>query len=286
MVGGPDKSSLVISILAHLALLVILTVNTLYSTPLPVFENTNQHDVISAVVLGDTVESKIIPQRVTPAPLPPPVIKKEIKVAEKTSPPPVKVAAKPKPAPVPVPQKVIALKAPVVKKIVKKAVDKEADRIAKAMLADMQRQPPQPKKVKVATQKEILAKFEKELQQQAELTMRQHLLEEDIRMKGEIARRAQGEVDRYKALILQAIGENWIIPSQSSRKLSSELMIRLSPGGMVLDVQVTRSSGDPALDSSARAAVLKASPLPVPSNAEAFSAFKRFVLKVKPENIL
>jgi colicin import membrane protein len=63
-------------------------------------------------------------------------------------------------------------------------------------------------------------------------------------------------------------------------------MVRLGPGGVVLDVQTTKTSGDPSLDSSARAAVLKASPLPVPPNANDFEAFRQFVLKVKPENIL
>jgi colicin import membrane protein len=60
----------------------------------------------------------------------------------------------------------------------------------------------------------------------------------------------------------------------------------LAPGGVVLDVQVTRSSGDVSLDRSARDAVFKASPLPVPENASEFNQFRQFVLKVKPENIV
>jgi colicin import membrane protein len=93
-------------------------------------------------------------------------------------------------------------------------------------------------------------------------------------------------INKYKALILQAISEHWIIPTQVNKKLSCELMIRLAPSGNVLDVQVTKTSGDPSLDSSARAAVLKASPLPVPSKGSEFEPFRQFVLKVKPENIL
>ncbi|MCW5584401.1 MAG: cell envelope integrity protein TolA, partial [Gammaproteobacteria bacterium] len=95
-----------------------------------------------------------------------------------------------------------------------------------------------------------------------------------------------GQVNKYKALILQAISEHWVIPTQANKHLYCELMIRVAPGGMVLEVQVTRTSGDPSLDSSARAAVLKASPLPVPSDPGVFEAFRQFVLKVKPENIL
>jgi colicin import membrane protein len=97
---------------------------------------------------------------------------------------------------------------------------------------------------------------------------------------------SQGVVDKYKALIIQSIGEHWLVPLQANKKLTSELMIRLGPGGKVLDVTITRSSGDPSLDSSARAAVMKASPLPVPDKPDEFEPFRQFVLKVKPENIV
>ncbi len=62
-------------------------------------------------------------------------------------------------------------------------------------------------------------------------------------------------------------------------------MIRLGPGGAVLNVQVSRSSGDPALDSSARAAVFKASPLPVPNDPDLFNQFREIRLTVKPEDV-
>ena len=112
------------------------------------------------------------------------------------------------------------------------------------------------------------------------------MLDEEIKLQGQQTRESQGEVNKYKALIIQAISENWIIPPAANKKLFCELMIRIAPGGMVLDVQVTKSSGDPALDSSARSAVLKSSPLPVPKDADAFESFRQFVLKVKPENVI
>ena len=124
------------------------------------------------------------------------------------------------------------------------------------------------------------------LKTQSEASLRDHLLDENIKLQGQQSRQAQGVVDKYKALIIQAISEKWLVPPQSNKKLSSELLIRLAPGGMVLSVDVTKSSGDPALDSSARAAVLKASPLPVPNDTGAFEPFRQFVLKVKPENVI
>ncbi|HTM63541.1 MAG TPA: cell envelope integrity protein TolA, partial [Gammaproteobacteria bacterium] len=133
---------------------------------------------------------------------------------------------------------------------------------------------------------DLQAKFAKTLREQSELSLRQNLLDENIKMKGKLSRQSQGIVDKFTALIIQAISENWVVPPQANKKLYSELMIRLDKEGKVLDVTITKSSGDQALDGSARAAVFKASPLPVPPDDKEFEPFKQFVLKVKPENIL
>lgn len=93
-----------------------------------------------------------------------------------------------------------------------------------------------------------------------------------------------GEVDRYKSLILQQIQQNWIVP-QNVEHLSCELRVEVAPGGMVLKVTVTHSSGNEALDRSALAAVNKASPLPVPKNSADFDAFRSFTITVKPEGV-
>lgn len=105
--------------------------------------------------------------------------------------------------------------------------------------------------------------------------------------KQEVANRARvaGIVDKYKALILGAIGREWILPDQVDSQLSSRFNIRLAPGGAVLDVSLTRSSGDPILDRSAQAAIYKASPLPVPDDPTAFKLFREITLTVRPENV-
>ncbi len=94
-----------------------------------------------------------------------------------------------------------------------------------------------------------------------------------------------GVVDKYKALILGAIGQQWILPDQVNTSLSSRFKIRLAPNGAVLEVQLTRSSGDPVLDRSAQAAIYKASPLPIPSDPEMFNVFREISLTVRPENV-
>jgi colicin import membrane protein len=94
-----------------------------------------------------------------------------------------------------------------------------------------------------------------------------------------------GEVDKYKALIVNAIGRNWILPENTNSSLSSQFRIRLAPDGAVLEVSLTRSSGDQLLDRSAQTAIYKASPLPVPTDVETFNLFRDISLTVRPEQI-
>lgn len=97
--------------------------------------------------------------------------------------------------------------------------------------------------------------------------------------------RIAGEVDKYKALIVNAIGRNWILPENVNSALSSQFRIRLAPDGMVMEVTLTRSSGDQLLDRSAQTAIYKASPLPVPTDAETFNMFRDISLTVRPEQV-
>lgn len=268
-----------ISLTGHGLILLALIISFEFSDPMAVIENTNQQDVISAVVLGDTAKSKILPQD-QPPPAPP------VQQAEPKPQPP---------APAPAPKPAVAAAAPAEKAIALQ-VDKKKpkptpkklspDIFGKDLLADVQAQTQKVKQKTKAQQKALASQFQKMLKTQSEASLRDHLLDENIKLQGQQSRQAQGVVDKYKALIIQAISEKWLVPPQSNKKLVSELLIRLAPGGMVLSVDVTKSSGDPALDSSARAAVLKASPLPVPNDSGAFEPFRQFVLKVKPENVI
>lgn len=270
-----NKAYLIASVIGHLLIVLAFVLGFDLVKPNIVFENTNKNDVISAVVLGDSIKSKILPQKIAPEPKP--VLEKMKEVAKE----------EPKPIPPPPEQKVVvkkevvALKKPPVKKPAFHPDD---------LLADIKKQTQKPKqltkKEKQLKQKQLQAQFAKTLQQQAEKTMRQNLLNEDIKLSGSQLRQSQGIVNKYQALVKQAISEHWVIPPQLNKKLSCTLLIRTAPGGMVLDVQVTKSSGEPSLDSSARAAVMKSSPLPVPKEAGDFEPFRRFVLVMKPETFI
>lgn len=128
---------------------------------------------------------------------------------------------------------------------------------------------------------------------QAQLALKQQQDAEKAQEKAHIeaANRARqagiqaGIIDKYKALILGAISQEWILPEQVNKSLSSRFTIRLAPNGAVLNVQLTRSSGDAVLDRSAQAAIYKASPLPVPAEPGLFNLFREISLTVRPEHV-
>ena len=252
-----------ISLGLHGIILLLLILSFEFESPMPVVQNADKDmHVISAVVME--------------APQPQPVVPPQ----QKVEPP------KPLPTPKPLPQqpalvvpppttpKAIALNPPKKKLPIAKKED-----IEKQLLAEMKQQT---KKVKKTQETELERAFAKEVKDQAAKALQKQLLAEQKAAGAKV----QGEVNKYKALILQAISERWLVPPNVDKQLYTLLLIRLAPGGSVLDVQITRSSGVLALDRSARDAVYKASPLPVPDESSSFDQFRQFVLKVKPEDLV
>ena len=146
-------------------------------------------------------------------------------------------------------------------------------------LADLQK-----KKTEELARKEeerqAKAKEESEKKQQAAAAA----AAKEASLKAEKDAALAGEVNKYKALIISAISRQWILPENVDSHLSSQFRIRLAPNGVVLEVSLTRSSGDPILDRSAQSAIYKASPLPVPTDPDTFNLFRDISLTVRPES--
>lgn len=96
--------------------------------------------------------------------------------------------------------------------------------------------------------------------------------------------RAQGEVERYKALIRQKVSRSWNRPANAAKGLQCTVRVRLVAGGEVLAASVVRSSGDPVFDRSVENAVHKATPLPVPQDPKLFDYFREIEFVFSPEN--
>lgn len=137
----------------------------------------------------------------------------------------------------------------------------------------------------IKKKQKILAKMQQRLQKKL---LQQEIAQEKALFvtKAQQIAQIQGILNQYKEEIIQAIEQQWIVPINiDNKKLSCILLIRLAPGGNVLSVKTIRSSGNVVLDSSARMAVFKASPLPVPRNTIASSEFRELRLTVRPLQI-
>lgn len=121
---------------------------------------------------------------------------------------------------------------------------------------------------------------EKKRRQQAEKELQQQLaMEQDA----EREKKARTVVAQYVGLIKQKVERNWLRPTNSKQGLSCEVLVRLIPGGEVVDVRITESSGDPNFDSSVERAVEKASPLPLPNDSSMFPYFRELKFIFNPE---
>jgi colicin import membrane protein len=160
----------------------------------------------------------------------------------------------------------------------KKRQQEEAEKLAQLKAKQRKEELEEDKRKAEQTKKELLL-AEKEREELAEKRRQE--------MAADAAKRARiaGEVDRYKAMIVNAISRRWILPDNVDSGLSSKFRIRLAPDGEVLEVSLIRSSGDPVLDRSAQTAIYKASPLPVPTDPDTFNLFRDISLTVRPENV-
>lgn len=157
-------------------------------------------------------------------------------------------------------------------------------------LADLKQQQLQLQKQQTLEKQRLADALQKQKQEDAAKAQRE-LAAKEAQRKAELAAAEQqkaaqmsGEVNKYKALIIQAISQHWILPEHVDRSLYSQFRIQLAPNGQVLSVSLIRSSGDSVLDRSAQAAIYKASPLPVPSDATMFNLFRDISLTVRPES--
>jgi colicin import membrane protein len=140
----------------------------------------------------------------------------------------------------------------------KRAADKAAAEKAAAQKAEAQRQAAEEKRRRT---------------EQAELD--RMLAEEDALL----AAADSGALAEYVALIRQKVERNWVRPPGAAAGLECELHVTQIPGGQVTGVRIGNCPADEAVRRSIEAAVLRASPLPMPANQALFERNLRFVFK-------
>lgn len=98
---------------------------------------------------------------------------------------------------------------------------------------------------------------------------------------------ADAETMTYAAAIRKAVAGVWSRPPSARLGMQARLRVDLVPSGDLLAVAVLESSGNPAFDRSAEAAVRKAGRFVVPKESRLFEkSFRRFTLLFKPEDLL
>ena len=135
----------------------------------------------------------------------------------------------------------------------------------------------QDKKRKAEAERKKKAAAEAASRKAAEEALQAQLAEETAQA------RAESALSQYIPYIQDKIQRNWLRPAGSPKGLSCLILVKLIPGGEVVDARVVRSSGDPLFDRSVETAVLKASPLPMPEDAAMFKYFREINFNFKPD---
>ena len=134
------------------------------------------------------------------------------------------------------------------------------------------------KKRKADAERKKKAEAEAASRKAAEQALQKQLAEEQAQA------RAESALSQYIPYIQDKIQRNWLRPAGSPAGLSCLILVKLIPGGEVVDAKVVRSSGDPLFDRSVETAVLKASPLPLPEDAAMFKYFREINFNFNPDN--
>lgn len=133
--------------------------------------------------------------------------------------------------------------------------------------------------------KEETEKKKKEEEQKRkadEQALKKQMEDEQHEQDAERLRQEQGELDQYAARIQDAIRREFNTTGLPPG-LSCVLEIRMIPGGEVVSVRISKSSGNEVFDQRAEVAVSKAAPLPVPDDAQLFEKMRELHLTFAPE---
>jgi colicin import membrane protein len=105
---------------------------------------------------------------------------------------------------------------------------------------------------------------------------------EKAREEAAVARKS--EVDGFKNAIIQKIRGRANVPDTVTGNPEIQVRIRVLPGGEVLDIAITKKSGNPTYDAAIERGIRSASPMPVPpANSELFPQFRDLTLNIKHE---
>lgn len=167
----------------------------------------------------------------------------------------------------------------------KEALKRKADKAANDAKARRIKEEKAAKKSEELRNKKIAERKQKELEAKEraaqEKMLEQQLAEEMASRKNARREQMMSEIQRYTALISQAIQRNLITDKATMAGKSCKLTISLAPSGFVTNV--VKGVGDRIVCESAQKAIYKAGTLPVSKDAEVFKEMRTISLTVIPE---
>ena len=205
-----------------------------------------------------------------PASAPKPVPKPEPKPEPVPLPEP-----KPQPKPVPKPEPKLEQPKPVKADIELKDKKKEKETKRKE---EEQKKAEAEKKLKEQALKELHALLEAE---QVALN-KQREAAEAARQQAAAQAASQRLMNDAISRISSHIRRFVIMPPDVAGNPQAEFEVSLIPTGEVLNVKLSRSSGNPAYDNAVERAIRKASPLPLPTDPALIGRFRELKLKFRP----
>ncbi|MBP9723057.1 MAG: cell envelope integrity protein TolA, partial [Gammaproteobacteria bacterium] len=133
-------------------------------------------------------------------------------------------------------------------------------------------------------QEALLAKLKKEQEQKLATDLLSE--EENLEQSRRQLSIKQREIEKFIGLQQAKVSRNWNSRENFiGRSLVAKLEINLTRDGKVVSARIIKSSGDEALDISAKNAILKASPLPVPEDDELFKTFVNYNFTFRPDEL-
>ena len=190
----------------------------------------------------------------------------EVDLVDAPPPPPAPVVEAPKPPP-PKVEPEVKPPPPVVKPdiVIKKEVKPPPKKVEKKTA------PPKDDLELKKRMQEQLAMEQKALDQQRQERQLRELL---AAQKADAARKASAArasaLGEYIGKIQAKVRGNWILPQDLQGNPEAIFLVIQLPTGEVLSTKLLKSSGNPAYDTAVERAILKSSPLPLPSDRSLF----------------
>ena len=226
-----------------------------------------------------------------PAPLPAPIIKPEPLPEPPPPPPPPKVEAKPEPKPLPPKVETPPVKPDIVVKEEKKKKEEPKKPEPKPPVEVKKEEPkkPEPKKEEPKPERrnfddDIQSEL-KRMQQQKAIHDQRARADAELRQLGQAqaeqaASALQRGLDDYTGKIRGKIKGNIVLPPGIKGNPEGIFDVTQLPTGEIINVKISKSTGNRALDEAIERAIRKSDPLPLPDQP---SLFKRELkLKYRP----